>query len=166
MRKKKSGSKNRPNDGAFYSAWHYINSDPHHMTLGLFESQDAILLHILFSDYCLIYSFFDKPIFPKHRNIGTVFLNTVMSSVKMLKSRNRIFGHLPTIAELISPPEEQESEDNLQGLNDNKIVAQVHYEKAVKQGEIVEIELEDKEDECYERTTRIVRHLFLRSDAA
>ena len=85
---KNSGSKNRPNDGAFYSAWHYINSDPHHMTLGLFESQDAILLHILFSDYYLIYSFFDKPIFPKHRNIGTVFLPTVLlnSLSRALKS--------------------------------------------------------------------------------
>ena len=51
------------------------------MTLGLFESQDDILLHILFSDYYLIYSFFDKPIFPKHRNIGTVFLPTVLSSI-------------------------------------------------------------------------------------
>ena len=74
---KNRGSKNRPNDGAFYSAWHYTNSDPHHMTLSLSESQDAILLHILFSDYYLIYLFFDRPIFSKHQNIGTVFLPTV-----------------------------------------------------------------------------------------
>ena len=71
----------------------------------------------------------------------------LMSSVKMLKSQNRIFGRLPTIAELISPPEEQESEDNLQRLNDDEIVAQVHYERAVEQGEIIEIESEDEEDE-------------------
>ena len=71
------GSKNYPNDRAFYSAWHYINSDPHHMILGLSESQDAILLHILFSYYYLIYLFFDKLIISKHQNIGTVFLPTV-----------------------------------------------------------------------------------------
>jgi len=54
-----------------------MNSDPHHMILGLSKSQDAILLHILFSDYYLIYLLFDKPIFSKHQNIGTVFLPTV-----------------------------------------------------------------------------------------
>ena len=47
------------------------------MILGISESQDAILLHILFSDYYLIYLFFDRPIFSKHQNIGTVFLPTV-----------------------------------------------------------------------------------------
>ena len=74
---KNRGSNNRPNDGAFYSAWHYINSDPHHMILGVSESQAAILLHILFLDYYLIYLFFDRPIFSKYQNIGTVFLPTV-----------------------------------------------------------------------------------------
>ena len=49
------------------------------MILGLSESQDAILLHILFSDYYLIYLFFDRPIFSKYQNIGTVFLPTVHS---------------------------------------------------------------------------------------
>ena len=34
-----------------------------------------------------------------------------------------------------------------QNLNDDEIVAQVHYEKALEQGEIVEIESEDEEDE-------------------
>ena len=74
---KNRGSKNRPNDSAFYLAWHYNNSYPHHMILGLSESQDAILSHILVSDYYLIYLFFDRPIFSKHQNIGTVFLPTV-----------------------------------------------------------------------------------------
>jgi len=74
----------------------------------------------------------------------------LMKSVKTLKSWNRIFGPLPTIAELISPPKEWlgENEDSLlQELNDDKIVAQVHYKKALEQGEIVEIESEDEEDE-------------------
>ena len=75
---KNRGLKNCPNDRAFYSAWHYINSDPNHMILGLSESQDAILIHILLSNYYLIYLFFDKPIFSKHQNIGTVFLPTVV----------------------------------------------------------------------------------------
>jgi hypothetical protein len=45
----------------------------------------------------------------------------LMSSIKILKSRNRIFGSLPTIEELISPPEEHENEDNPQSLNDDEI---------------------------------------------
>jgi hypothetical protein len=71
----------------------------------------------------------------------------LMSSIKMLKSRNRIFGSLLTIEELISPPEERENEDNLQSLNDDEIVAQVHYEKALEQGEIIEIDSEEEEEE-------------------
>jgi len=70
----------------------------------------------------------------------------LMLSVKTLKSRNRIFGHLPTIEELINPSEERESEDNPQ-LNDDKIIAQVCHEKALEQGEIIEIESEEEEDE-------------------
>ena len=77
---KNRGSKNCPNDRAFYSAWHYINSDSNHMILGLSESQDAILIYILFSDYYLIYLCFDRPIFSKYQNIGTVFLPTVDQS--------------------------------------------------------------------------------------
>ena len=49
----------------------------HIMILDLSKSQDSILLHILFSDYYLIYLFIDKPIFSKYRNIGMVFLPTV-----------------------------------------------------------------------------------------
>ena len=71
----------------------------------------------------------------------------LMSSIKILKSRNRIFGSLPTIEELISPPEEHENEDNPQSLNDDEIVAQVHYEKALKQGEIIEVESEEEEED-------------------
>ena len=47
------------------------------MILGLLESQDAILLHILFSDYYLIYLIFDRPIVSKYQNIETVFLPTI-----------------------------------------------------------------------------------------
>ena len=48
------------------------------MILGLSESQDATLIHILFSDYYLIYLVFDKPIILKYQNIGMVFLPTVI----------------------------------------------------------------------------------------
>jgi hypothetical protein len=54
---------------------------------------------------------------------------------------------LPTIEELISPLEEHENEDNPQSLNNDKIVAQVHYEKALEQGEIIEIESKEEEDD-------------------
>ena len=70
-----------------------------------------------------------------------------MSSVAILKGRNRIFGSLPTISELINPPEERENGDNLQVLDDDEIVAQVHYEKALEQGEIQEVEVESEDEE-------------------
>ena len=56
----------------------------------------------------------------------------LISSIKELKSRNRIFGSLPTIEELISPPEEQENESLQRFDSDNEIVAQVHYEKTLE----------------------------------
>ena len=71
----------------------------------------------------------------------------LMSFIKMLKSWNRIFGFLLTIKELISLPEEHKNEDNLQSLNDDEIVAQVHYEKALEQGKIIKIDLEEEEEE-------------------
>ena len=37
------GSKNCPNDTALYVSYKDINSDPNHVILGLFESEDAIL---------------------------------------------------------------------------------------------------------------------------
>ena len=71
----------------------------------------------------------------------------LMSSVAILKGRNWIFGSLPMIAELINPSEEQENEDNLQVLDDDKIVAQVHYKKALEQEEIQEVEVESEDEE-------------------
>lgn len=71
----------------------------------------------------------------------------LMSSIRELKSRNRIFGHLPTIEELINPPEERENESLQIFDSDDEIVHQVHYEKALEQGEIVEISSEDEEED-------------------
>ena len=72
----------------------------------------------------------------------------LMSSIKELKSRNRIFGSLPTIEELINPPEERENESLQRFDSDNEIVAQVHYKKALEQGEIVEISSDEEEDDA------------------
>jgi len=69
----KEGSKNCPNDRVFYFTCHYINSYPSHMILGLFESQDDVILHILCSDYYLFYVIYGRSIFSKWPNIGTVF---------------------------------------------------------------------------------------------
>jgi len=65
------------------------------MVLGLSESQDAILLHILFSDYYLIYLSFDKPIFPKYQDIRLVFypLYVIEDAVRSCP----LIGHKATI---------------------------------------------------------------------
>jgi len=47
------------------------------MILIFSESWDVILLHILFSDYYILYLFFRKSISSEQPNIGTVFLPTV-----------------------------------------------------------------------------------------
>jgi hypothetical protein len=42
---------------------------------------------------------------------------------------------------------EHENEDNPQSLNDDEIVAQVHYEKVLKQGEIIKVESAEEEED-------------------
>ena len=65
------------------------------MILDLSESQDAILIHILFLNYYLIYLFFDRPIFLKYQNIGMVFLPTVK-----LKTDKAGYPILPSIKKI------------------------------------------------------------------
>ena len=60
---------------------------------------------------------------------------------------------MPTIEELINPSEERENEDNPQCLTDEGIVAQVRHEKALEQGDIVEIESEDEEEDVLPQVT-------------
>ena len=48
--------------------------------LGLLESQDIILLHIIFSHFYVIYLICYRPLFPKQPNIGTVFWPTIYNS--------------------------------------------------------------------------------------
>ncbi len=65
--------KGQKTDRVFYFTCHYINSYPSHMILGLFESQDDVILHILFSDYYLFDLIYGRSIFSKWPNIGMVF---------------------------------------------------------------------------------------------
>src|SRR5258707_4804902 len=76
--KNKEGSKNCPNDRVFYFTCHYINSYPNHMIMGLFESQDDLIYHILFSDFNLFDLIYGRSIFSKLPNIWTGFLGTVL----------------------------------------------------------------------------------------
>ena len=69
----KEGSKNCPNDRVFYFTCHYINAYPNHMIMGLFESQDDVIFHVLFSDFNLFYFIYSRSIFSKWPNIGMVF---------------------------------------------------------------------------------------------
>lgn len=77
----------------------------------------------------------------------------LMSSIKELKSRNRIFGNLPTIEELVNPHEERENESLQRFDNDNEIVCQVHYEKALERGEIIDVSSGDEEEEDASQVT-------------
>ena len=67
-----------------------------------------------------------------------------MASIEKLKDRNRIFGPLPAIEEVISPTEERENENITVPNDDDQIIAPVHHERAVEQGDIIEVESEDR----------------------
>ena len=72
----------------------------------------------------------------------------LMASVVELKNRNRIFGPLATVEELVNPVEEQENEDSLnEAIDDGDIVAQVHREQASNVEEVSEDERSDDESE-------------------
>lgn len=69
----------------------------------------------------------------------------IMESVRTLKSRNRIFGTLLTVDELLDPVEERDSGD-LESDHDGSIKGiadEVRREMAIANGEIIEIEDED-----------------------
>ena len=66
-----------------------------------------------------------------------------MSSVKVLQSKNRVFGQLLTVDELIDPVQETEIlEDSPYAFpeGDKEIVAQVVLEQQVGRGEVIEVE--------------------------
>jgi hypothetical protein len=62
----------------------------------------------------------------------------VLKSIKELQMHNRIFGTAPTLNEFIEPPAEKDNGDQTHQFDgDDEIVAQVHYEEAVKHGEVI-----------------------------
>ncbi|KAJ3978462.1 hypothetical protein F5890DRAFT_1560290 [Lentinula detonsa] len=71
--------------------------------------------------------------------------NELMGHVKELRKRNRIHGEPLTVDEIVDLVEEAETgEEGQYGENaEEKIVDQVQYERAVKNGEIIEVDDED-----------------------
>ena len=78
-------------------------------------------------------------------------LESLVSSVKVLQGRNRIFGQLLTVDELVEPVQEREIiEESPYAFpdGDKEIVKQVVQEQWVEQGEIVVVDDEsDAEDD-------------------
>lgn len=72
----------------------------------------------------------------------------LISKVELLKSRNRIFGDVPTIDELVNPISESEQDELLADSSVEGIVQQVRLETAMANGEAVEVEDSDSDDEC------------------
>ena len=73
----------------------------------------------------------------------------IINSVQRLKDRNRIFGELPTIDDIIDPVDEREDVEDSPHIFPNGetgIIEQVIHEEKVKRGEIIEIE-DDEDDE-------------------
>ncbi|KAH9955966.1 hypothetical protein BGW80DRAFT_1257945 [Lactifluus volemus] len=72
--------------------------------------------------------------------------DNLVDSVKVLQSRNRIFGQPLTVDELINPVQEQEilgeSPYAFPG-GDVEIVKQVTHEQRVEQGDVVEVDSDD-----------------------
>ncbi|KAI5984134.1 hypothetical protein EDD15DRAFT_2310807 [Pisolithus albus] len=63
-------------------------------------------------------------------------------------SRNRIFGDVPTIDELVNPISESEQDELLADSSVEGIVQQVRLEMAMANGEAVKVEDSDSDDEC------------------
>ncbi|KAF8343386.1 hypothetical protein F5887DRAFT_918607 [Amanita rubescens] len=75
----------------------------------------------------------------------------LIDSVHDLKSRNRIFGELLTIDEMLDPPEERENADSDQydGHTDvvMAIVEEVRDEISVEKGETIEVQSDDEDND-------------------
>jgi hypothetical protein len=83
---------------------------------------------------------------------------SLVSSVKVLQGRNRVFGQLLIVDELIEPVQERESlEDSPYAFpeGDKEIAEQVVHEQQVEQGEIIMVDDEsDGEDDPAGNLTR------------
>ncbi|KAG2743487.1 hypothetical protein P692DRAFT_20745443 [Suillus brevipes Sb2] len=80
----------------------------------------------------------------------------LMQSVQELQARNRIFGTLPTIDELLDPAEERDKgEFSAFEGGDSSIADMVRHEIAVANGEVIEVDSdEDDNDEVDPSITR------------
>ena len=68
----------------------------------------------------------------------------------LFRSRNRVFGPLPSIDDLVNPAEERETyEDAPHGFpgRDNEIVSQVQHEIQVQKGEVIKLDDKDLDEE-------------------
>ena len=75
----------------------------------------------------------------------------MMATVQDLKSRNRIFGDLLTVDDILDPPEEREQEeDPYEYHTDDDLVAviteEIRHEIAIENGEVIQIESDDEDD--------------------
>ena len=68
-------------------------------------------------------------------------------SITDLKNRNRIFGPIPSLEEILDPVEEHRDSPFTFERGDSEIVAQVHHELAVERGETIEVESDDDGDD-------------------
>ena len=71
------------------------------------------------------------------------------NSVRDLQKRNRIFGELPSIDDLLDPIEERQIEDLPHAFpgGDDNIVKEVQYENKVRCGEIIEVDDDDNNND-------------------
>ncbi|KAI6006240.1 hypothetical protein F5J12DRAFT_783016 [Pisolithus orientalis] len=71
----------------------------------------------------------------------------VMESVHCLKEQNCIFGKLPSVDELVEPPEEREFPEFVLDGSIKAIADAVRSETAVENGEVIDINDSDDSDE-------------------
>ena len=71
----------------------------------------------------------------------------LMGKVELLKSRNRIFGEIPTVEELLNPVEEREQEEPVTDGSVKGIIEHVRREAAEANGEVVEADESGGDDE-------------------
>lgn len=82
----------------------------------------------------------------------------LMQSVNDLKARNRIFGQLPTLNELLDPVEERDMGEfpAFEG-GDKAIADEVRREVAIASGEVIEIDSDDDDDDDDSAAVSITR---------
>ena len=70
-----------------------------------------------------------------------------MTSVEELQRRKRIFGELPTVEDVIQPPEERDGDtEEVEVHDDIEIVAKIKQRISIESGDVVEVESDDEED--------------------